>query len=566
MENKVDKLPVLAGYHIIMNAGSSRRYQEEVFDSEDGKYLSELAGWQFRISILPTPENVNQAAIALKKYFREHKQTPSFTVKCLILNNEHENQDALDAWDPVYLQGNDRNQRGKEVCVYFGVRDNQSNNAYIKSPDEWKGFMLDLWKVLQDEGIIMGYSATPSGDKAPPSQPGLLLPFSYTAFKPFKQRHKTLNETEYNPFTHTDPLEDMNAFTWDDLAKANINQEIVKREMTMRIEWTKSHLLAVRTAISNKILEINAKGDGITGPVYSAEADNLSSAKPINPEDAANEIAGIKDDFRNDDVQHYLQSLNLVNIDIDVCIDKAPGEMQKVYRSIMHAVHEESALDSDLKHLTVEELEHNSTAETLKDVAMTFGLLVASTGVGAGIGALIGTFVLPVVGTAAGAIIGTCFGGAIGFIGVGLQGMIRNIFSSGEYDIRKKLTDGVFSTLGSTALGVIIGTLIAPGLGSVIGGAIGFGVGAVTSLLVGWATSTRDEDEHLSVEDITFSAEDITSTSNPYTHPQLQSSLTNDSISSIKPNEIVTQSSYLSEDDNDEKQNEEKENQSRSFS
>lgn len=218
----------------------------------------------------------------------------------------------------------------------------------------------------------------------------------------------------------------------------------------------------------------------------------------------------------------------------------------------------------DKPPITVEELKHNSIAETLKDVTMTFGLLVASTGVGAAIGALIGTFALPIVGTAAGAVIGSCFGGAIGFIGVGLQGMIRNIFSSGEYGIRKKLADGVFSTLGSTALGALIGTFIAPGVGSLVGGAIGFGVGVVTSFVVGWATSTRDEDEHLSVEDITFLPEDITSKRNPYTHPQLQSSLGNDPILPTKPNEIVTESSYLLVADNYKKQNEE-ENQSRSF-
>lgn len=109
-----------------------------------------------------------------------------------------------------------------------------------------------------------------------------------------------------------------------------------------------------------------------------------------------------------------------------------------------------------------------------------FGGLCGSIGAGAGIGALLGTFVFPGLGTAFGASIGALWGFAIGFVISGLLGQINNLFNP------TPKTQGLFQTMtifGAIALSGLIAGLFSPF--PAIGFPIGFIVGIVTTCLIG---------------------------------------------------------------------------------
>src|SRR3990167_10367571 len=99
-------------------------------------------------------------------------------------------------WDGTLTEGrsdSDRDQRGKEICVYMSYDDRIQK--YIRTPDQWKEIMLSCWRAMQDKGVQgIGYMFCPSGDRTVMTEIGLASPFTYTSFKPYKNKHGILNQ------------------------------------------------------------------------------------------------------------------------------------------------------------------------------------------------------------------------------------------------------------------------------------------------------------------------------------------------------------------------------------
>ena len=152
-------------------------------------------------------------------------------------------------------------------------------------------------------------------------------------------------------------------------------------------------------------------------------------------------------------------------------------------------------------------------------------LTLGSAIVGAGIGAIVGTFVLPVIGTGIGALIGATFCAGPVVFGFGLDGLFLSdpLFKSDpdesrNYMINFRAKSAAKSIFSSVAIGAVFGAFVFPGIGVLIGAAIGLGIGTVITGIIGLATHTSrvnpevmeapgdvllyDSDERGSTEDI----------------------------------------------------------------
>lgn len=107
----------------------------------------------------------------------------------------------------------------------------------------------------------------------------------------------------------------------------------------------------------------------------------------------------------------------------------------------------------------------------IKSIPLSF----ISGGLGAALGAVIGTFALPGVGTAMGAFYGFALGLGFPLTCAGLY----SLFNPQRYSSTILLTGNL--TLGAV-IGSIIGTFVFPGLGTMAGSLIGAGIGAATTI------------------------------------------------------------------------------------
>lgn len=166
-----------------------------------------LPCWQFRISIKPNRKNALKAlkALATIKQFQTNFH-PEFKV---FLPDDNDN---LSTWDPS-LHGGDRDQRGKEICVYMEYCLSKNKPEYYEgqaypNPAYLKILMLSIWKALQDEGVELAYSSPSRGEKEVHCEQEFITPFTYSSNKPYKKRHGILHQhDDYNPERYQDPLE-----------------------------------------------------------------------------------------------------------------------------------------------------------------------------------------------------------------------------------------------------------------------------------------------------------------------------------------------------------------------
>lgn len=205
--------------------------------------------FEFRISVLFNKNELNGAAEAIATVFSKEKYK-GIDFKCFVLNDPdtRENDHGISEHDGVTSSDNERDQRGKEICVYMSW--DAANCKYIRTPAEWKELMLDLWKALQDAEVLgIGSAMTPAGDRMVPAEIGLIVPITYTAFKPFQNPHGILFQTDYNPFNHADPLEGM-VITRQDLIERGINYDAMVSE---RLQFASAHQIEHKQLLLNKI-------------------------------------------------------------------------------------------------------------------------------------------------------------------------------------------------------------------------------------------------------------------------------------------------------------------------
>lgn len=194
---------------------------KEIIDAED-------RGWQFRIAVYPESRNLTTAAQAVGELFCAF----DLEFKCLVLNDPMQpNLEAL-GWDGTQTQlthGSDRDQRGKEICVYMRYASQQQR--YEREAKEWKHIMLRAWKCLEDAQLNFGYILPPPGDHAVTTEAGIVTPFSYTANKPWQGRHGILHSHSYNPYHYPDPLAEVKISKHDLLEYGiSLKQMLIRHE------------------------------------------------------------------------------------------------------------------------------------------------------------------------------------------------------------------------------------------------------------------------------------------------------------------------------------------------
>lgn len=212
--------------------------------------------WEFRIAVLPHKDNLNMAAQALASVF-SRPENAGIDFKCLFWNREAY---APEEWDGTLGFGSDRDQRGKEICVYMAY--NPQTDTYQRTPAQWKELMLSCWKALLDAGVQgIGYAACPTGDKSVTAEIGLTTPFTYTAWKPYTNRHGILHQDYYNPLNHKNPLQDV-IFTLNDLARSGIPLSHLRAMEQERLQYLRQHAAEALTNIESGIAQL--RNDGIS--------------------------------------------------------------------------------------------------------------------------------------------------------------------------------------------------------------------------------------------------------------------------------------------------------------
>jgi len=118
--------------------------------------------------------------------------------KILLLNGEgiSTTDNPAIKWDGTKT-ASDRDQRGKELCVY--MRRDTVTQRYEKTPLEWRNLMLSCWQALETAGVQYGYMPAPYGDKPITLDNSFPTPFSYTSNKGYDDRDGVLKKGNFNP-------------------------------------------------------------------------------------------------------------------------------------------------------------------------------------------------------------------------------------------------------------------------------------------------------------------------------------------------------------------------------
>lgn len=232
------------------NPGSGRILNGEVDGVE-----AHTRQWEFRIAIYPSRDNLNKAINALSHVF-SNEQHAEIAFKCFALNNPNEDADEIVRlqWDGTTAQGTDRDQRGKEICVYMTY--SPQAKQYIRTPEQWKDLMLECWKALLDAEVEqIGYAHCPTGDKMVSAQSGIYTPFTYTAYKPWRGAHGILFQTTYNPYHHPDPLDGV-VITSKDLSRHGIHISCSAGILQCRTNYFNAHFREVTNTLIQRIMQI----------------------------------------------------------------------------------------------------------------------------------------------------------------------------------------------------------------------------------------------------------------------------------------------------------------------
>lgn len=175
--------------------------------------LNERPFWELHMAIFPSRENALKAAQALRRLLRlKHPQDDGIRIYITAEQSDLLNFDGT-------IRSADRDERGKEICVHMDYHDDRYHSQrYLKT------LMLDMWKAMQDAGVQMAWLPPPAGERPIEVSDGSATPFSYSSFKPYKQRYRILHETAYNPTNRIDPIEHIESLeiTTQDLADAQI--------------------------------------------------------------------------------------------------------------------------------------------------------------------------------------------------------------------------------------------------------------------------------------------------------------------------------------------------------
>ncbi|GEM_PF-7080446 len=273
--------------------------------------------WQFRMSIRPTQANLEKAVNALSavELLCQTANRPIFKIiSPKVLGNGR--LDLNGHWDATRafmeskeskasLASMDRDQRGKEICVYMEFDSHKQDYQFTRA--HYKKIMLDLWKAMQDAGVEYGYVHPPqdeiavNGDRA--NLP--VTPFFYSANKPYmsntvqeykqlfhelvrgetlerKQllptaRHGVMQHTKANPQKFKDnPLSGLR-ISFRDLRRAGIKYPVATKVLSERIVYHAAHNEVVGDEFAKDFQNLVAKDYSEIGKEVTTSWSRLKS-------------------------------------------------------------------------------------------------------------------------------------------------------------------------------------------------------------------------------------------------------------------------------------------------
>ncbi len=163
-----------------------RQYGDPRSGNPDPKKLSfdNPLNWEFRFALKPTQANIDKAVeAALPVLFSSNWRGVEPDFKFFLLHDPVDPTLKAAGGEGPYVSlvgDSDRDQRGKEFCVYMTQNRMNGNSQFERSPAQFKELILKLWKAFLDHGVEIGYISPQIGERALPCDPGIVTPVSYS--------------------------------------------------------------------------------------------------------------------------------------------------------------------------------------------------------------------------------------------------------------------------------------------------------------------------------------------------------------------------------------------------
>lgn len=211
-------------------------------------------GWQVRISIkqeaIFANNQANQIQV-LEEIIKKVTDDLFVDAKILTCSSSQEADQELDGTISPF--GLDRDQRGKEVCIYL-PNSKQCKELDISAKD-YKQMLLTLWAELRKANIPLSHHDVP-GDRKIVGPAGFPTPFSFTSETPGKE-HKNKHGILFKQFKGYDdnhPILDVE-FNDQDLASLNIELGFDQYQATH--DYLVSHQVKAHQQLQADIGRIN---------------------------------------------------------------------------------------------------------------------------------------------------------------------------------------------------------------------------------------------------------------------------------------------------------------------
>lgn len=398
-------------------------------NDNDGMY------WELRLSILPEKTNLDRAFSALKQVLEPQVKNPNHPkLKIVKLqSNPATDEESVDlsGWDGTLGDALDRDQRGKEICIYLPY--DSKNKKFQFSGPQLKDLMLNLWKAMEDNGVILNYKTPDLCEKEISADFGILTPYSYSSFKPYKSAEGILQATSYNSQKYPNPLEDVHV-SFKDLQEKGIQEYdavlIAKKRLVYlnkhysdRFEAIKAQALSIynleKSPFQQLMEQLNAahlKGDdeSIQGALRAVQKSINEDAKILPttfvegnrkslvtlgtaPFEYIDNWSVLFNDATLEQRKNTLQKIiELINQEVKTVerqllksisygfigdapkslVEKDPYSMQSIYRQAVHLQHERTVIQIETNRLVFinkkQELLNKEIASCIKKLGTVF--------------------------------------------------------------------------------------------------------------------------------------------------------------------------------------------------
>lgn len=358
-------------------------------------------GWRLQISVLPEKANLEAAEEVMDRFFlQQTTKAGAFSAKLIEFKS-------IDNWDATQRPLAEKaettytvpgsNPAGKEICIYIH---NDNYNQFYYKHDEYKLWMLTLWKMLEDAKVRLSYLTPLQDQQELDCEIGILTPFSYCAKKDETQRHGLLLEKSFNPFNSLNPFADI-CITKADLHVMQIKNWDAQILSAQRILFQKQALNKAIIAAREDFLEIHKNFPLLTSKrsfltelleekdpeefikFYDAHLMEIQSCLPAHSEqtlkvyDLSRISRGAKkidelalrakyvreallhiqkqavNEIRKNQSEWNEKLLAVVQLekylpDFILLTEKAPLQLQNLYRRIVHISHLQTALQREI--------------------------------------------------------------------------------------------------------------------------------------------------------------------------------------------------------------------------